>query len=179
VSTYNQQAALATDPGFIKRVQAAITKGAATVLAAAEDIGRPQTFRLRTAMATAILTDATPYLARFSWAIVTSPNVQAQVGALLSWIASSVAGPPAVVTTQAAHQLVSGQAVAISGAADQALNGMWAVGAVTASTFTIPVIGTAVGGAGGTVVSQPSDGDLDTAVTAIWNAIAGVTAATV
>lgn len=67
-------------------------------------------------------------------------------------ITSSSVANPTVITTAAAHGLVSGQTVTIAGHAGStpAINGVHVVTVLTTTTFTIPVNVT-VGGTGGTV----------------------------
>jgi len=93
-------------------------------------------------------------------------------------IASTTNATPIVVTTAIAHGLETGDYLSVFGAADPAANGTWRAGAVTATTVALTThpggansIGTAVGGAVGTVqqasfgttIQIPSDADAPTA----------------
>lgn len=179
MSTLTQQAALAVNPGFQARVRAAMITEAAAVLALPADTAHPQQYTLRTGLATAIMGNAAPYLERFAWAAATTPVV-AQADMSLYGIASTAIGPPAVITTTAPiTNLATGAIVAIASAADPILNGSWPITVTGPSTFTIPVAGSAPGGAGGTVTDQPTDSGISSAVHAVWNDIAGITMATV
>lgn len=58
-------------------------------------------------------------------------------------ILSVANGPPAVMTTVAAHLLRTGDVVVIAGSlGDTVINGTWVVTVLTATTFSIPVTGT-------------------------------------
>jgi|SRR6185437_8711249 len=173
MSTLTQQAALAVNPGFQQRIQAAIVTAAAAILAAAWDPGRPVTSQLRTDLALSVMQDATPWLTRFGWAVAVTPVV-ANADMSLSGIASTAAGPPAVITTTAAHGLGNGAVVSIAGAVDPVLNGTWQITVISATTFSVPVGGSETGGAGGTVTDQPTDTGISTAVSSVWNDLAGV-----
>jgi hypothetical protein len=173
LSTLAQQAALAANPGFLARIQSAIVKAATALLAAPEDKGHPLTFKRVTDLATSVMTETDPWLARFGRACaVTSAVADADMS--LYGIAGTTAGPPAVITTTAPHGMGNGAVVSIAGAADAILNGTWAILATGATTFTIPVAGTEIGAAGGTVTLQPTDTGINTAVASVWNDIAGV-----
>jgi hypothetical protein len=52
-------------------------------------------------------------------------------------------GPPAVLTTTAAHGLITGTIVVVAGATgDTAINGTWVITVISPTTFSIPVTGT-------------------------------------
>lgn len=102
-------------------------------------------------------------------------------------IASSTNTNPIVITTVAPHGLTSNDLVDVSGhPTNTTANGIWPATVLTATTFSIPVAGSGVGGATGSVQSLavgstfaiPSDGDDDTgaSVDAAFNAIGDRTA---
>lgn len=178
MSSYAAQAALAVSPGFQARVQAAMAQAALFILNEAQT-NKPVTESLRQQLATAMIQDAAPFVTRFAWAAATAAALAADIATTVSGVASSAAGPPAVITTAAAHGLATGAIVAIAGTADPVLAGTWQVTVTSATAFTIPAAGSAAGGAGGTVTAQPPDTDIQNAVSAAWNGIAGVTNATI
>jgi hypothetical protein len=180
VSTYAQQAALAVDLGFRARVRASMVTEANVILSGPDDSdAHPATFKARTGLALTVMTDPAPYLERFAWACATTSAVRDEIAPSLTAVASTAAGPPAVITTAAAHGLATGTTVAIAGAADPAVNGTWTITVTSTTTFTIPVVGSMAGAAGGTVTAQPDDNAVNSAVTTVWNMIAGVIPGTV
>jgi hypothetical protein len=119
------------------------------------------------------MTSQALYLDRFAWAIVTTTGPMT-IGSTLLGISSSAVGPPAVITTSAVHGLSSGNDVLITNAADPLVNGNWTITVLTTTTFSIPVVGSLAGGAGGQVALAPLDSDINTAVASVWSYIAGV-----
>jgi hypothetical protein len=183
MGTLAQQADLAADPQFQQRVQAAILTAAANILAQAQGGMGPQTYALRNALAASVIVNAsdTPNLVtRFAWAVATNSTVAGDIPAAPIPIESSQVqqAGPVIITTFAASGLTNGQVVEINGAADPAINDTWVVTVITTTTFSIPVLGTTAGGAAGTITVQPPDADIATAVSACWNAVAGVNAGT-
>lgn len=85
------------------------------------------------------------------WALLTSAAAVA--------IATSSVADPSVITTSAAHGLVTGDLVTIAGhsGSTPAINGRYIVTVLNATTFTIPVAVT-VGGTGGTVTKDSQQG---------------------
>jgi hypothetical protein len=176
VSTYAQQAALAGDPGFQARVKASMVTNANVILAVADaDDARPRVFDMRCDLATAVIsTDPVPFVPQFALACATTSAVRDEIAPSLTAIASTAPGPPAVITTAVAHGLADGATVAIAGAADPQVNGTWTIHVTGTTTFTIPVTGSLAGPAGGTVTAQPDDNAINSAVTTVWNMVAGV-----
>lgn len=178
MSTFAQQAALATDPQFLARLRAAMVSGAIAVLTEAQDNAHPQREALRQALASSVVQDPAPWMPRFAWAVTTNPAVAAAAGGLFS-IASTSEALPSVIAVNQTTNFAGGEIVEIAGALDPAVNGTWAVTVFNPTAFTIPVLGTIAGGAGGTASLQATDADITTAVSAAWNSVAGVTNATV
>jgi hypothetical protein len=182
VSTLTQQAALAADPQFQARVQAAMVATASNIVLQtfASFGGDGPTYTLRESLATSILTSgAAPYLPRFAAAVAVNAVVVADIPASPVAITYSTAALPSVITTAAAHGLASGQIVEIAGhLVNTAVNGTWAVTVISTTTFSVPVAGSGIGGVSGTVTLQPPDADINTAVASVWNGIAGATVAT-
>lgn len=81
-------------------------------------------------------------------------NVTGAVPAAVN-ISSSSAANPAVITTSGAHNLLNGETVSINGhgPTNFVVNGTWVATILSSNTFSIPVAGTGVGGANGTVQS--------------------------
>lgn len=177
-ATLTEQAALAVSPGFQNRVHAAMTAAAASI--AGIPIGQtgPQTFAARVALATSVLQDAGPHLARFSWAMATNASVFNDMHQPVA-IASSTGVMPAVITTPVPHGFASGQIAEIRDAADPMINGTWLITVIDALNFSIPSPGSTFAAIGGFVTIQPTDSSLQTAVNVCWNGLAGITSATV
>jgi hypothetical protein len=173
-ATLNGTAALATDPLFRQRVQAAMVTAALSVAAEAVGAQDAGTYGLRHELAVQVLNSPASFLDRFCWAAAANATVCGDVGPLLS-IASSTAANPSVVTTAAAHGLASGDWVEIAGhAVNTAANGIWPVTVILTTTFSIPVLGNGIGTATGTAVKQPPDADIQFAVNSDFSDIAGV-----
>lgn len=172
-ATLNGTAVLATDALFRQRVQAAMVTAALSVAAEAVGAQDAGTYGLRHDLAVLVLNSPAGYLDRFSWAVAANATVCGDVGPAVS-IASSTSTNPVVVTSASAHGLAVNDWVEVSGhAGNTALNGVWQVSAVVALTFTVPAVGNGVGGATGQSVKQPPDADIQFAVNADWNDIAG------
>lgn len=175
--TLAQQAALAVNPGFLTRVQAAMITGAAAQLATANDTQHPISYAKKMALGTAVIQNPTPtnpYISQFAWAVVTTTGTFT-VGSTLTPIASTAVGPPAAITTAVAHGLSTGNTVTISGATDPLLNATWTITVTSTTAFTVPITGSLVGGASGSVSLQPLDSEINTAIASVWNYIAGIT----
>jgi hypothetical protein len=174
-----QQAALAASPLFAARVQAAIVTAAADILAAAQGDTGANTFALRTALAAQVMQGVTPaLLSRFCWAAATSPSVTQDIPPTGYAIAAAQGGMPAQITTTVANGFASGWNIEIDGCLDPVCNGTWVITVIDTTDFTIPVLGSAYVGPGGTATLQPSDTDINSAVAAAWSAVAGVNANT-
>jgi hypothetical protein len=142
--------------------------------------GDGPTYTLRETLATAILTGgAAPYLPRFAAAVAVNAVIVADIPAAPVAIAYSTAALPSVITTLGAHGLTTGQIVEIANhLVNTAIDGTWSVTVLTTTTFSVPVLGSGIGGQSGTVTLQPPDADVNTAVASVWNGIAGATVAT-
>jgi hypothetical protein len=183
MSTLAQQAALASDPLFQTRIEAAMITAAANILAQGQGAMGPNTFALRTTLAASVMVNASdtpPLVTRFAWAVATNPTVAADIPAASVPIVSSAvqAAGPDIVTTYAAHGFTNGQIVEIDNAIDPVINGTWVITYLTTTTFSVPVLGTVMGGPGGYATLQPPDADIATAIAACWNAVAGVNTGT-
>jgi hypothetical protein len=177
MSTLIEQMGTAADAGFQSRVHAAIL-AEAQVIAAAAVTGDVATYTLRTALAAKILgASSTSMATTFAYAIAVTSGVAADIGVPVNIIDSSAASP-AVIDTQSAHGLTTGGVGKVINTIDPVLSGTWPVTVVTSTQFTIPVAGTLSGTIGGTVTPQPTDADIATAVAAVWNAVAGISAST-
>ena len=167
-------AALAGDPQFQARVQAAMITAALNVAAEAKGTQDLDTYQMRHTLAVKVLNSPQQFITQFAWAAAANTTVAGDVGAPVS-IASSTAANPSVVTTAAAHGLSSGQWAEITGhLVNTALDGTWPVTVLTTLTFSVPVLGTGTGGATGTVTVQPPDADIQFAVNSIFSDMAGV-----
>jgi hypothetical protein len=125
-----------------------------------------------------VLSSPQGYLLRFAWAAAANVTVSADPGPPVA-IASSTAANPSSVTTASVHGLATGDVVEIAGhLVNTALNGSWPVTVVSTTVFTVPVLGSGVGGASGTITKQPPDADIQFAVNSLWSDIAGVGTAT-
>jgi hypothetical protein len=174
-ATLIQKAALAVDPGFQARVQMAMVDYAAVVLGTA--IGSSQdlvTWNMRAALAVQVLADGgASQLTAFAFSVAGVSGVAADLGTAVT-IASTQPGPPASVTTVAAHGMSTGNTAEIVSAQDSAVNGTWTVTVTSTTAFTIPVAGFASEGPGGFVTPQPTDSDIISAVGLVWGPIAGL-----
>lgn len=177
------QASMANNTNFQHRVQSAILAEAAIVLASSPTAGYPVTYQLRTALAIAITQNSSPYVVPFAYAIVGYGNgAPGTLSGDMSDAASTVAassGSPAEITTSAANTFTTGETVLIQGATDTAIDGMWTVTVIDSTHFTVPIASTmTVSTPQGIAQAQPPDSDIATAVSAIWNNVAGITANT-
>jgi hypothetical protein len=177
-ATLTEQAALAVSDGFQCRVHAAMTAAAASIAGIAQGSMGPQTYAARVALATSILQDAGPHLARFSWAMATNAAVFNDMHQPVA-IAGTTGNMPAVITTEVPHGFTTGQVAEISDAVDPSVNGTWLITVVDQSSFSIPSPGSSFPAEGGFATIQPSDNSLQTAVNVCWNGLAGITSATV
>lgn len=128
----------------------------------------------RKALAYKILTNPNAYIDSFLSMVAADP------GASLSWfqptnIASSTNANPTVVTTAAAHGLVVGDVVEVTGHLVNTLaNGVWTLATVgSTTTFTVPGPGNGVGAATGAVMKQESDITVNFTIQNNYNAVAG------
>lgn len=178
MSTFAQQAAVAADPGFLARLRAAVVLGAVEILGEPRNPAAPQTELLRQALASSVVQDPAPWLPRFAWAVATNPAVANAAGGLFS-ISQTSNVLPCVVGVFQTTGFAGGEIVEITGATDPAVNGTWTVTVVNPTAFSIQALGTETGGAGGTVSLQATDADITSAVSQVWNSVAGVTNQTV
>lgn len=129
----------------------------------------------RQTFATAALNNPAAYVDRFAWAVAANSTIGSTIGSPVA-IVSSTAVNPTVLTT-ATHGYTSGDTVEIVGhAVNTAAVGGWIVTVLTATTFSIPMLGNGVGGATGYVVKQPNDSDIQFTVNSLVSDFAGVTA---
>ena len=164
---------LANDAGFQQRVQAAMMIAALSVAAEAVGAQDAGTYGLRHELAFAALNNPGGYLTRFAWAVAANATVAGDVQVPVA-IASSTAVNPSVITTAAVHGLTSGDVAEIAGhLVNTAVNGTFPVTVLTTTTFSVPALGTGAGAATGTVQKMPPDADIQFAVNADWNDIAG------
>lgn len=169
-------ATLALDSGFRQRVEAAMTTAATSVAAEAIGAQTPTVYQTRHILATEVLNNPSAYLDRFAWVVAANATVSGELGAPVA-IASSTAADPAVVTTAAVHGYSTGDVVEISGhLVNTSLEGTWPVTVLTATTFSVPVLGVGVGAATGVCVKMPPDADIQFAVNSNWSNMAGVAA---
>lgn len=176
MASRSDEAALAADTNFQARIKLSVVAAATAV--AGEAVGGMSTthYNKRQALAYTALNNPDTQVTRFAYGVATNATVAGGYGAPIA-ISSSTAANPAVVTTAAAHGLTTGDCVVIAGhATNTALNGGWTATVLTSTTFSIPVLGTAAGGATGTVRHHPPDSDVDFTVNSLWDDMSGVTA---
>jgi hypothetical protein len=177
-------AALAADPLFQGRVQAAMMTAAIDVAAEAIGAQTIATYQARHELAVAILQGTrpggggspgtVPWLSQFVWATAANVTIAGDVGAPVS-VASSTDANPSVITTASAHGLETGGWAEVSGhEVNTAVNGVWAVTVIDAENFSVPVPGSGVGVATGQVTAQPPDGDIQFSVNSVFGSVAGV-----
>jgi len=170
---YVEQAALAADSGFQQQVRVALATAAVAIQGEAVGGNSSTHFQKRQALATQVLNLPDAYLTRFCWAVV--QNAAIARGNPFA-ISSSTNATPIVITTSAAHGYSTGAVVEISGhVTNTNANGTFTATVVTSTTFSIPAVGTAAGGATGQVVKLPLDSDIQFQVNSVWDDIAGVT----
>ncbi len=169
-------ATLAQEATFVQRVKSAMTIAALAVAGEAVAGMTTTVYGKRQQLAHAVLNAPDQYVYRFAWAVASNTTVSDSVGVPVA-ISSSTAANPSVVVTAAAHGFSTGNQVTIAGhATNTALNGCWTVTVTNTTTFTIPTLGTAAGGATGTAAKQPIDSDMQFTVNSVWDDIAGRTA---
>jgi hypothetical protein len=177
-ATLIQQSGLAADNGFQTRVHMAMMAEASVVAAAAIGSLDLAAYELRIALAAKILAaGGSAQLTAFAYAVACNATVTADLGTAVS-IAATAPGPPAVITTVAAHGMSTGNTAKVVNTLDTVVAGTWTVTVIDSTDFSVPVSGTASEGPGGQATQQPSDSDIATAVAAVWSAVAGVTSAT-
>jgi hypothetical protein len=171
-----KQAALAIDPVFRSRVEEAMFVACIAVANEAVGAQSPTVYQKRHTFAVAALTNPNAFLDRFAWAVAANGTVAAGIQPPVA-IASSTAANPSVITTAASHGFVNGDTVSIVGhAVNTAANGGWIVTNLTATTFSIPVLGIGAGTATGTATKQPTDSDMQFTVNSLISGLAGVAA---
>lgn len=169
-------ATLAQEATFVGRVKSAMTIAALAVAGEAVAGMTTTVYGKRQHLAYAVINAPDQYVYRFAWAAAANTTVSDSVGAPVA-IASSTAANPSVVTTAAAHGFATGNQVTIVGhATNTAVNGCWTVTVLSTTTFSVPALGTAAGGATGTATKQPIDSDIQFTVNSVWDDIAGRTA---
>lgn len=169
-------ATLAQEASFVARIRSAMTTAALQIAGEAVAGATTTVYGKRQALAYATLNAPDQYVYRFAWAVATNTTVSNAVGAPVA-ISSSTAANPSVITTAAAHGYSTGDQVTIAGhATNTAINGCWTITVASSTTFSVPALGTAAGGATGTAVKQPIDSDIQFTVNSVWDDIAGRTA---
>jgi hypothetical protein len=173
-----RQALLAQNVNFRARVKAALLTAAISINTEPTTAGGqgPNTYQARHALVTAIMNGADPYVDRFSWAVAANANVATDSLQNPVGIIKSFAVNPAVIACAAPHGLTTGDVAEIDNALDVTLDGTWTVTVIDAIQFSVPVLGATDQQAkpGGTVTKQAPDTDVNAAVIAVWNAMAGV-----
>jgi hypothetical protein len=177
-ATLIQQSGLAADAGFQSRVHVAMMVEAEVIAAASVSGADIAVYTLRTALAAKILAaGGASQVTAFAWAVAATAACSADLGTAVT-IAGTQPGPPAVITTVAAHGMSTGNVAKVVNTLDTAVAGTWVVTVIDSTDFSVPVSGTSAQGTGGQVTQQPTDSDIATAVAAVWNAIAGVSTGT-
>lgn len=177
-ATLIQQSGLAADAGFQTRVHMAMMAQASVVAAAAIGSLDLAAYELRLALASKILAaGGASQVTAFAYAVAATSACSADLGTVIS-VAATAPGPPAVITTVAAHGMSTGNTAKVVNTLDTAIAGTWTVTVIDSTDFSVPVSGTSSQGIGGQVTQQPSDSDIATAVAAVWNGIAGVNSST-
>jgi hypothetical protein len=177
-ATLIQQSGLAVDTGFQSRVHMAMVAEASVIAAAAIGSLDIAAYNLRLALAAKILAaGGSSQVTAFAYAVASTSAVAADLGTTIAILATAP-GPPAVISTIAAHGLTTGNTVKVYNAQDTVVNGTWVVTVIDSTDFSVPVAGTESAGLGGFAQAQPTDSDIATAVAAVWSAVAGVTSAT-
>lgn len=165
---------LSNDNGFKKQVGMSMITAAVNVAGETKGALTDPAYSKRQTLAYAVLNNPTSLLTQFCLTVAQAGAVS--LGSPVA-ITSSTAAFPSVVTTSAAHGLATGNAVRIQDhTVNTAINGSNEITALTTTTFSVPVLGTGAGGATGRVNRLPLDSDIQAAVVAAWNDIAGVTA---
>jgi len=169
---YVEQAALAADAAFQNQVKVAMMTAGIAIEGEAVGGQSNAVYQKRQQLATLVLNNPDGYLDRFVWSVV--QNAAIVRGAPISVVSSTNANP--IVVTTGTHGLSTGAVVVISGhAVNTAANGAWTATVLSATTFSIPVVGVGVGGATGQVVKMPVDSDIQFQVNSVWNDVAGIT----
>lgn len=169
-------AALAQETSFVQRVKAAMVTAGTQVAGEATSSMTTTVYGKRQQLAVLVLNNPDLYVTRFAWATAVNATVSNGVSAPVA-ISATTAANPSAVTTAAAHGYSSGDQVTIVGhTTNTAVNGCWTVTVTNSTTFTVPALGTAAGGATGVAVKQPPDSDIQFQVNSVWSDIAGVTA---
>lgn len=172
--TLAQGAQLANSASFLSRVRSAISQAALDVAAETQGSLSANAWAKRRLLAIRILNGPDSLVSAFAAAVAADPS-----SGLPWWdpvaVASSTAADPSVVTTASAHNLSTGDVVAIVGhEGNTAVNGTWDATALSATTFSVPQPGTGTGTASGTAQEQMSDGDLQFTVNSVFSAVAGL-----
>lgn len=174
--TLGQGAQVVADPGYLARVRDAMVRAAITV--AREPIGSnsQNAWATRRMMAKRILQGPDSMVACFLAAVA------ADQASSLTWyppvaVASSTNANPIAITTSTVHGLTTGDVVEVAGhAVNTGANGVWTVTVTSTTAFTIPNIGTGVGGATGTAMKMETDVTIAFTVNSVFGDIAGIAA---
>lgn len=177
-------AALASDPLFQVRVQAAMVTAAITVASEAIGTQTSNAYNLRHGLAVNILQNTmgdnsfvpsgtVAWLNQFTWAVAADTTIAGELGPLIT-ITSSTSAIPSVVLTATAHGFTTGWWVEVSGhTGNTAINGTHQVTVIDSTHFSIPN-GSGVAGSGGVVNQEPTDTDIQATVNSVFGSIAGV-----
>lgn len=168
------QHVLALEASFQNRVRTSAIAAAIAIQGEAIGGSSAQKYQKRQALARLVLSSPDGQKSRFASAVATNSTVAAGVGSPVA-VASSTNANPTVVTTSAVHGLSVGDAIVIENhATNTVINGGWIVATVPlTTTFTIAVSGVGAG-TGGTVRKHPPDTDINNAISALWDDLAGV-----
>ena len=169
-----KQAMLAQDSVFRQRVEMAMFVAFTAVQGEAVAAMTSSVYQKRQTYSTSVLTNPNAHVDRFAWAAAANSTIAAAIPAPIAIVSSTNANP--VVVTTATHGYTTGDTVVIAGhLVNTNANGGWIITVLTATTFSIPVMGNGVGGATGTATKQPNDSDLQFTVNSLINDFAGVT----
>jgi hypothetical protein len=173
---YSKQAALAGNSTFRARVELAVFDTMVAVEGEAQAAMGNIKWQKRQQYALAVLTNPAIYLDRWVKAVAEDATVGAAINNPVS-ITSSTNANPTVLTVPSGHGIVAGDTVDVVGhAVNTNANGGWIVSATTATTITLPTAGNGAGTATGTVTKQPTDIQINSAITARIDKFAGVQA---
>ncbi len=172
--TLGQGAQLLANESFLSRVRGAMVRAALAVANEEQGGQSVDNWGKRRNLATRVLNSPDSHLGSFAAAVAADAG-----NALSFWqpqpVFASTADNPAAIGTAAAHGLSTGDVVEVAGhAGNTVVNGTWVVTVTGDWSFTVPVPGTVVGGATGTLQKHISDADLSFTISAVFGPIAGV-----
>lgn len=169
---YIEQVKLVNDQAFLDQVRIAMASAAVAIQGEAVAPNSNTVFQKRQQLATKVLNDPDACINRFAWAVASNTSIVR--GNPVAVVSSTNANP--TVLTTATHGLSTGDVVVIAGhLVNTAANGNWTVTVLSATTVSIPMLASGVGGATGTVMKMPTDVAIQNQVNGVFNDIAGVT----